>query len=372
MKNAVFFFFFIILIACHSKSPLALLSESHFRTEIDGKPVSLYTLSNRNGLTMQVTNWGARVVSLWTPDSEGNFDDIVLGYGAIDQYLESRCFWGAVVGRFGNRIANGHFSLNGENYQLSTSDNGQCLHGGDKGFDRVVWDVDSVATDCISFSYHSKDGEEGFPGNLHITMMYRLTSNDEFRIDYTAVTDKSTPVNPTHHSLFNLKGEGNGSVESHQLCIAADYYLPVDSVLIPTGELAPVAGTSFDFRSPVGIGEQLKRPDVRWEQRHGFDHNFVLKQKTTNEPEFAASLYEPSNGRYMEVRTTAPGIQLYSGNSFDGSVTGKSGKKYERYGALALETQHFPDSPNQPAFPSTILNPGEVYRQVCIYRFGVK
>ncbi len=213
MRNVAYLFLFILLIACHSESPLILFPESHFRMDIDGKPVTLYTLSNRNGLTMQVTNWGARVVSLWIPDRQGNWDDIVLGYETIDRYLGSHVVWGATVGRFGNRIANGCFSLNGETYQLSTSDNGQCLHGGDKGFDRVVWDVDSVATDCIFFSYYSKNGEEGFPGNLYIKMIYRLTSTDEFRIDYTAVTDKSTPVNLTHHSLFNLKGEGNGSVE---------------------------------------------------------------------------------------------------------------------------------------------------------------
>nr|WP_303246904.1 MULTISPECIES: aldose epimerase family protein [Bacteroides] len=340
--------------------------------DIDGKPVTLYTLSNRNGLTMQVTNWGARVVSLWIPDRQGNWDDIVLGYETIDRYLGSHVVWGATVGRFGNRIANGCFSLNGETYQLSTSDNGQCLHGGDKGFDRVVWDVDSVATDCIFFSYYSKNGEEGFPGNLYIKMIYRLTSTDEFRIDYTAVTDKSTPVNLTHHSLFNLKGEGNGSVESHRLCIAAGYYTPVDSVWIPTGELAPVAGTPFDFRSPVAVGEQLKHSDAQLEQCRGFDHNFVLDRKTSDELEWVASLYEPSNGRYMEIWTTEPGIQFYSGNLLDGSIKGKSGKEYGRYGALALETQHFPDSPNQSAFPSTILNPGEFYHQVCIYRFGVK
>lgn len=372
MRNVAYLLLFILLIACHSESPLILFPESHFRMDIDGKPVTLYTLSNRNGLTMQVTNWGARVVSLWIPDRQGNWDDIVLGYETIDRYLGSHVVWGATVGRFGNRIANGCFSLNGETYQLSTSDNGQCLHGGDKGFDRVVWDVDSVATDCIFFSYYSKNGEEGFPGNLYIKMIYRLTSTDEFRIDYTAVTDKSTPVNLTHHSLFNLKGEGNGSVESHRLCIAAGYYTPVDSVWIPTGELAPVAGTPFDFRSPVAVGEQLKHSDAQLEQCRGFDHNFVLDRKTSDELEWVASLYEPSNGRYMEIWTTEPGIQFYSGNLLDGSIKGKSGKEYGRYGALALETQHFPDSPNQSAFPSTILNPGEFYHQVCIYRFGVK
>ncbi len=372
MRNTVFLFFLILLIACRSESPLTLLPESRFQTEIDGKPVSLYTLSNQNGLTMQVTNWGARVVSLWTPDRRGNLDDIVLGYDNIDKYLNSRGFWGATVGRFGNRIANGRFSLNGETFQLSVSDNGQCLHGGDKGFDRVVWNVDSLASDCLSLSYYSKDGEEGFPGNLTIKMTYSLTPANEFRIDYTAVTDKSTPVNLTHHSLFNLKGEGNGSVESHQLCIAAGYYTPVDSVLIPTGELASVAGTPFDFRALIPIGGQLERSDAQLAQCHGFDHNFVLNRKTTDEPELAASVYEPSNGRCMEVWTTEPGLQFYSGNSFDGSIKGKSGKSYAPYGALALETQHFPDSPNQPDFPSTILNPGEVYHQVCIYRFSVK
>ncbi|TWV12690.1 galactose mutarotase [Bacteroidaceae bacterium HV4-6-C5C] len=372
MKNAVFLFLAVLLVACHSGSSLVLLPESHFRTEIDGKPVSLYTLTNSSGLLMQVTNWGARVVSLWVPDRRGKLDDIVLGYDNIDQYLHSHSYWGAAIGRFGNRIANGRFTLDGQVYQLPLSDKRHCLHGGKKGFDRVVWNVDTIASDHICFSYRSKDGEEGFPGNLDIKMKYSLTLENGFKIEYRAVTDKSTPINLTHHSLFNLKGAGNGSVESHLLHISADHYTPVDSTLIPIGVLALVDKSPFDFRIPVSIGKQMNNPDAPLNRSCGYDHNFVLNRKKTGDLEFAASLYEPSNGRYMEVWSTEPGLQFYSGNLFDGTIRGKKGKSYKHCAALALETQHFPDSPNQTGFPNTILRPTEVYIQTCIYQFSIK
>ena len=351
----------------------ALVDAANFRTP-DNEAINLYTLSNDKGLIMQVTNYGCRVVTLFAPDREGRMEDIVLGYENIDRYLNNQGerFLGATIGRYGNRIAAGRFTLDGREYQLSTFNNGQCLHGGDIGFDRVVWNVDSLAKDYIRFTYLSKDMEEGFPGNLDVTMVYRLTPDNEFRIEYWATTDKPTPVNLTHRSFFNLKGEGNGTINTHELCIAADRYTPVDSVLIPTGELADVTGTPFDFRVPTPIGSRLDEKNPQFDNCKGYDHNFVLNRTSASDLEFAASVYEPSNGRYMEVWTTEPGLQFYGGNFFDGGTLGKSGKPYRYREALALETQHFPDSPNQKNFPSTILNPGEEYHHVCVYRFTTK
>ena len=357
-----------------SDEKLTLVDEKDFSTIVESKSVSLYTLSNGKNLTMQVTNFGCRVVTLFSPDRNGKFDDIVLGYENIDRYLNNKGerFLGATIGRYGNRIAGGKFILDGTEYHLSTFDNGQCLHGGNKGFDMVVWNVDSVSNDYILFSYLSKDMEEGFPGNLSVRMSYQLTDDDEFRIEYSAVTDKATPVNLTHHSFFNLKGEGNGTINTHELCIAADRYIPVDSVLIPIGKLEDVECTPFDFRIPKAIGSCLDEKNVQFDNCRGYDHNFVLNRMSRSDLEFAASVYEPSNGRYMEVWTTEPGIQFYGGNFFDGSISGKSGKPYNYRESFALETQHYPDSPNRPSFPSTVLRPGEIYKHVCIYKFGVK
>ena len=366
--------FFTLFFSACSERQLPLVNEVDFNTTVDGKPVDLYTLSNSNGLTMQVTNFGCRVVTLFTPDRFGNMEDIVLGYENIDRYVHNKGerFLGATIGRYGNRIAAGKFTLDGKDYQLSTFNNGQCLHGGDKGFDMVVWNVDSVAKDYILFSYLSKDMEEGFPGNLSVRMSYQLTADNEFRIEYSATTDKATPVNLTHHSFFNLKGEGNGTVNTHELYIAADRYTPVDSVLIPTGELADVTGTPFDFSKPYPIGWRIDEKNEQFDNCRGYDHNFVLSRISASDLELAATVYEPSNGRYMEVWTTEPGLQFYGGNFFNGKTLGKSGKSYKYREAFALETQHFPDSPNQEGFPSTILHPGETYRHVCVYKFDVK
>lgn len=366
--------FFTLFFSVCSERRLPLVNEADFNTTVDGKPIDLYTLSNSNGLTMQVTNFGCRVVTLFTPDRLGNMDDIVLGYENIDRYVHNKGerFLGATIGRYGNRIAAGKFTLDGKDYLLSTFNNGQCLHGGDKGFDMVVWNVDSVAKDYILFSYLSKDMEEGFPGNLSVRMSYQLTVDNEFRIEYSATTDKVTPVNLTHHSFFNLKGEGNGTINTHELYIAADRYTPVDSVLIPIGELADVTGTPFDFRKPLAIGSRLDEKNEQLDNCRGYDHNFVLSRTSSSDLELAATVYEPSNGRYMEVWTTEPGLQFYGGNFFNGETLGKSGKPYKYREAFALETQHFPDSPNQEGFPSTILHPGETYRHVCVYKFDVK
>lgn len=372
-KIIVTFLLICFVTACKDNK-IRLLDQEAFIRDYDGCNVNLYTLYNDNGLVMQVTNFGCRVVTLFTPDRYGNMEDIVLGYENIDRYVHNKGerFLGATIGRFGNRIAAGKFTLDGKDYQLSTFNNGQCLHGGDKGFDMVVWNVDSVAKDYILFSYLSKDMEEGFPGNLSVRMSYQLTANNEFRIEYTATTDKATPVNLTHHSFFNLKGEGNGTINTHELYIAADRYTPVDSVLIPTGEFADVTGTPFDFRKPYAIGLRLEEENEQFDNCRGYDHNFVLSRTSDSDLELAASVYEPSNGRYMEVWTTEPGLQFYGGNFFNGETLGKSGKPYKYRESFALETQHFPDSPNQEGFPSTILRPGETYRHICVYKFSCK
>ncbi len=322
---------------------------------------------------MQVTNFGARVVSLWVEDRDGKWDDIVLGHNNIDSYVNfaGERFLGATIGRYGNRIADGKFSLDGKEYQLSRFNNGQSLHGGDKGFDMVVWNVDSLSSNSIYFSYLSKDMEEGYPGNLSVRMSYTLTSDNEFAIEHYATTDKATPINLTHHSFFNLKGEGNGTVNSNILNINAYGYNPVNDKLIPTGEIADVAGTPFDFTTPKAIGADLGQKCEQFDNCRGYDHNFILDRSSKNSLEMAATVYEPSNGRYMAVWTTEPAIQFYGGNFFDGQRTGKSGKPYKFREAIALETQHYPDSPNQPQFPSTILRPGEEYNHTCIYKFSV-
>lgn len=367
----------VTMVACgkHSDNEsVKLISKEGFESVIDGKDVSLYTLTNKSGITMQVTNYGARVVSLWTPDRDGYWNDIVLGFESIDRYVNNtgERFLGATIGRYGNRIANGRFALDGEEYQLSTFNNGQSLHGGDKGFDKVVWCVDSLTKNSIYFSYLSKDMEEGYPGNLRVKMSYTLTSDDEFVVEHYATTDKATPVNLTHHSFFNLKGEGNGTINSHILWINADGYIPVNEKLIPNGKIVSVTSTSFDFRTPKAIGKDLEQESEQFDNCSGYDHNFVLNRKDDNDLELSATVYEPSNGRYMEVWTTEPGLQFYGGNFFDGEIVGKSGTPLRYREAIALETQHFPDSPNQPQFPSTILRPNDEYRHTCIYKFKTK
>ncbi len=350
-----------------------LLPRENFQSTIDGKQTDLYTLTNANGLALQVTNYGARVPSIWIPGRDGQFADVVFGHSTLQGYTGSdgERFLGAAIGRFGNRIADGKFTLNDTEYTLATYNNGQCLHGGIKGFDRVVWDVKSVNDSSIHFSYLSPDMEEGFPGNLQVDMIYTLTSDNAFRVEYHATTDKDTHVNLTHHSFFNLKGNQYGTINDHMLCIAADQYTPVNEVLIPFGQNESVEGTPFDFRTPTTIGSRLDQENVQFTNCRGYDHNFVLNRKSTNGLEFAASVLEPASGRYMEVWTTEPGLQFYGGNFFDGTSTGK-GVPLRFRESFALETQHFPDTPNQPAFPSTILKPGEKYHHICEYRFSTK
>ena len=374
MKKSLILLGMSLLAACGvQKTELPLLPEEAFQTTVDGKPVALYTL-HAGDITMQVTNYGARVVSLWTPDREGRYEDIVLGYENIGRYIDNtgERFLGAVVGPYANRIAKGSFTLDGTEYNLPINNNGQTLHGGIDGLDRVVWDVVSASEDQLVMKYLHADGQEGFPGNLQIEMTYSLTPDNEFRIDYKATTDKPTVVNMSNHPFFNLKGEGNGTVLDNVMTINASHTTPVDSVLIPTGQIAPVEGTPFDFREPHAIGERIGADNQQLRNGGGYDHNWVIDRKTESGIEQVATVWEPASGRTIEVLSDQPGLQVYSGNFFDGTSIGKYGKPQRYRESLALETQKFPDSPNHDNFPSTVLRPGETYTQVCIYKFGVK
>lgn len=360
---------------CNEKceSALDLMKAENFQSEVDGKQVDLYTLTNGD-LTMQVTNFGARVVSLWVPDREGKMADIVLGYENLDRYVNNtgERFLGAVVGRVANRIGAGKFTLNGVEYTTPQNNNGQTLHGGLKGVDMVVWDVVEVKPESIVLHYLAADGEDGFPGNLDITMTYTLTPENEFRVDYKATTDAATVVNLSHHSFFNLKGEAGGTITDHILTLKADKITPVDANLIPTGEFMDVEGTPFDFRQPTAIGERIDVENEQLANGKGYDLNWVLEREDNGEIMNVATLYEPASGRAMDVLTDQVGIQFYSGNFFDGTYNGKYGQPLRFRESVALETQKFPDAPNQPSFPSVVLNPEEEYTQVCIYKFYTK
>jgi len=363
--------------ADENRSLGSIAKESWGKTS-DGESVDLYTLTNTQGMTMRVTNYGAIVVALTAPDRDGKFADVVLGYDHLDDYLKSSPYFGAVVGRYGNRIAAGRFTLDGKTYQLATNNapgGVPChLHGGNKGFDKVVWDAKGEMKDgAVGIRFHrvSPDGEEGYPGNLDITMHYWLTDQNEFRIEYAATTDRATPVNVTHHSYYNLGGHDSGTILDHELMIAADHITRVDKGLIPTGAFTPVAGTPFDFTSPTVIGSRVNADDTQLEYGLGYDHNFVLS-RWDGKLRLAATVYDPQSGRQMEVLTTEPAIQFYCGNFLDGSNVGKGGHAYAYRTAIVLETQHYPDSLNHPDFPSTILRPGEEYRHTCVYRFSAR
>lgn len=362
------------MISCDKTPNVPLLDASAFQKEVDGKKVDLYTLNSGNGLIMQVTNFGGRVVTLWVSDKNGKYEDVVYGHPTLDQYINyegERCL-GPIVGRYANRIAKGRFTIDSVEYQLPLNNNGQTLHGGPNGFDMKVWNVDSVNSNSIALSYVSPDGDEGFPGEVLVKMVYTLTPENEFKITYEATTDKPTHVNLSHHSFFNLKGAGNGTITDHLLTINASGITPVDSVLIPTGEITSVEGTPFDFRNPTAIGERIDVEDVQLKNGQGYDHNWVLDRKSEGTIELNATLYDPTSGRVMEVWSDQPGIQFYSGNFLDGKVIGKYEKAHNFREAVALETQKYPDTPNQPSFPSTRLNPGDVYKQTCIYKFYTK
>lgn len=363
------------LLSCSKKynAEISLIDKSAFEKEVKGKPVSLYTLDSGNGLIVQVTNYGLRVVSIWTPDKQGKYDDVAIGYENIDHYLDNKGerFYGSIVGRYANRIAKGKFTLDNVEYQLPINNNGQTLHGGLEGLDRKVWSVDNVTNNSIDFSYVSPDGEEGFPGTVTIHVKYSVTPENEFKIIYKATTDKATVINLSNHAFFNLKGEGNGTITDHILTINASHTTPVDSVLIPTGDIASVDGTPFDFRQPMAIGERVNEANDQLKNGLGYDHNWVL-DKSKEGVELAATLYEPQSGRMMEVYTDQPGLQFYSGNFFSDKSTGKGNKSIKCREALALETQKFPDSPNHSNFPSTRLDPNETHTHTCIYKFSVR
>lgn len=367
----------LIQVACSPKpaetgKTCGNLNAEDFQTTVKGKETNLYFLQN-GAISAAITNYGGRIVSLCVPGNDGEMADVVLGFSSIDGYLNAtEVFHGAIIGRVGNRIAKGEFTLNDETYTLPINNDPNHLHGGPEGFHNVVWDVKSVTDNSIVLTYLSKDGEMGYPGNLNVEVTYTLTTNNEVAIDYQATTDKATPVNLTNHAFFNLAGEANGTINNHLLAINADYYTPVDSTLIPLGENAPVEGTPFDFRTakPIGMDLPMQAENIQLQNGLGYDHNFALNKTAAGTMTLAATVVEPESGRKMEVLTEEPALQFYGGNFMDGSDTGKYGKTFDFRESFALETQHFPDSPNQENFPSIILNPGDVYQTSSIYRFS--
>lgn len=356
-----------------SQNPKGTLTHSRFGQLPDGTPVELYTLRNSHGMEAQIMTYGGIVTSLKVPDKRGKLDDVVLGYDTLDAYLKSTPYFGALIGRYGNRIAKGQFSLDGVTYTLATNNGVNALHGGLKGFDKVVWTARPLPTangPSLIMTYVSRNGEEGYPGNLLVTAVYSITEDNALKVEFTATTDRKTVVNLTHHSYFNLRGSGD--VLGHIVTINADKFTPVDSGLIPTGELRPVAGTPFDFTTPSAIGARIgQTQDEQIVLGQGYDHNWVLN-KRGSELSLAAKVHEPMTGRTMEVWTTEPATQFYTGNFLDGTLVGKGGWTYQKRNGFCFEPQHYPDSPNHPAFPSTELKPDETYRNTIIYKFGAE
>lgn len=353
--------------------PQAIISRASFGKLQDGTEVSLYTLTNTMGTKMTVTNYGGIIVSILTEDKDGNFEDVVLGFDSLSQYEKSNPFFGCIVGRYGNRIAKGKFQLDGQTYNLAINNDPNHLHGGLKGFDKVVWDAeDSSGPEgaVLKLKYTSKDMEEGYPGNLETEVTYTLTNDNELKIDYKATTDKKTVVNLTNHSYFNLSGNTKTDILGHELMIAASKFLPVDKTLIPTGQLQDVKGTPFDFTTPFAVGERINDSHPQLQSGGGYDHCWVFDELSIASP--GATVYDSASGRFLEMFTTEPGVQFYSGNFLTGSLTGKFGTVYKKRMGLCLETQHYPDSPNRPSFPTTVLNPGDVYKSQTIYKFSVK
>lgn len=340
----------------------------------NGQTVQLFTLSNANGVSLSITNYGGIVTSIFAPDREGKLSDVTLGFDNLEGYLKETPYFGAIVGRYGNRIANGTFTLDGNTYTLAKNNGKNHLHGGEKGFDKVVWDAEKIEGKDqvgVQLSYLSKDREEGYPGNLNVTVTYTLNTKNQWKIDYKATTDKKTVVNLTNHAYFNLTGEPKNAVLNHELSIAASHFLPVDSTLIPLGELKEVSGTPFDFIIPKKIGSRVEEDDTQLNYGRGYDHCWVFDDQS-GKMKFAASVFEPASGRLMNVYTTEPAVQFYGGNFLNGTLIGKGGTPYQFRTGMCLETQHYPNSPNQPEFPSTVLNPGEVYQSSTIYEFITK
>ena len=358
-------------IACATQSGAPPVKREPFGQMPDGAAVEIFTLRNAAGVEVRAISYGGIITFLRVPDRSGTFDDIVLGFDRLDGYLKDPPFFGAIIGRYGNRIAKGQFTLDGATYELATNNGPNHLHGGNKGFDKVLWTAAPVeGKNAVTFTRTSPDGEEGYPGNLQVQVTYTLTDQNELIVDYRATTDKATVVNLTQHSYFNLAGQASGDILGHELMLNADRYTPVDGTLIPTGELAPVEGTPFDFRTPTAIGARIGDADPQLKNGQGYDHNWVLN-RSGDGLQLAARVVEPKTGRTLEVRTSEPGIQFYSGNFLDGTLTGKQGATYNHRTGFCLETQHFPDSPNHPNFPSTTLRPGEEYRTTTVFTFGV-
>lgn len=349
----------------------ARVEKSPFGKTPDGTPVELLTLTNSRGMVAQIMTYGATLIGLQVPDRAGKIEEVTLGFDTLDGYLKGHPYFGSTVGRVANRIARGRFTLDGKEYKLATNNGPNALHGGVKGFDKVVWKAEEVPAQdgvAVKFTYTSPDGEEGYPGTLTATVTYTLTNDNALRLDYTATTDKPTPVNLTNHAYFNLRGPQAEGILGHEVYLAADRYTPVNDTLIPTGEIKPVKGTPLDFTAPrtIGarIGEMTNDPS-------GYDHNFVLNSGGKSLA-LAARVHEPKSGRVMEMSTTEPGVQFYTGNFLDGTLTGKGGVVYKKHHGFCLEAQHFPDAVNQSSFPSVILRPGETYRQTTVYKFSVR
>ena len=363
-----------LLAGCASTKPVYTTSISHrpFGKTPDGTPVDLYTFRNANGVEVKICNYGGTVISFTAPDRNGNLADIVLGYDNLDDYIKNSPYFGCLVGRYGNRIAKGKFKLGDKEYTLAVNNEANHLHGGIKGFDKVVWNAKVVTSPegpGLELTYTSKDGEEGYPGNLQVKALYRLTSENALALQYMAITDKDTVVNLTQHSYFNLAGKGD--ILGHVVMMPADRYTPVDSTLIPTGEMASVAGTPFDFRQPTAIGARINQDNEQLKFGKGYDHNWVFS-KPNGQLTMLATVLEPNSGRVLEVFSTSPGLQFYSGNFLDGTIKGKGGQVYQFRNGFCMEPQHYPDSPNQPNFPSVVLKPGMLYKNTIIYRLSVQ
>lgn len=369
---------FAVVSASGFSKELPNISMRYFGDLPDGRAAQLFTLTNSSGAILEVTNYGGTIRRIVVPDQEGKMADVVLGFRTLAEYIKDSPYFGCIIGRYGNRIANGEFSLDGVKYELAKNNapgNMPChLHGGEVGFDKVLWSaIPATSKDAasIKLTYRSADGEEGYPGNLNVDVTYTWTNENELRIEYKAVTDKATPVNLTQHTYFNLAGHDSGDILGHELMIKADKYTPVNAGLIPTGKLADVKGTPFDFLQPMTIGARVDANNEQIKYGGGYDHNWVLN-KSSDGLELVGLLSDPVSGRSMEIWTSEPGLQFYSGNFLQGNLVGKSGKAYVHRGGLCLETQHFPDSPNKPDFPSTILKPGEEYNTTTVYHFKTK
>lgn len=362
----------LLIAGCASSKPGKM--NSSFNSipfgKADGKAVTLYTLKNSKGAEAQICNYGGIVTSLKVADKNGNFSDVVLGYDNLEGYIKATPYFGCLVGRYGNRIAGGKFNLNGKEYTLAQNNDKNSLHGGLKGFDKVVWDVAKVTDNSLALRYVSMDGEEGFPGTLSVTAIYTLTEDNALRLDFSATTDKDTHCNLTHHSYFNFAGKGD--ILGHVVTINADKFTPVDANLIPTGELRAVNGTPLDFTLPTVVGARIGNDDEQLKLGKGYDHNWVLNQKSVGALTHAVTVSEPTSGRVMDVWTTEPGMQFYTGNFLDNTITGKGGWTYAFRNGFCMEPQHYPDSPNQASFPTTVLKPGQIYKNTIIYKFSVK